>query len=119
MKLRIVLLALALACAACSADDPAPTPAGIAPDASVATKPTPPERVELTEPVAPPASTPDVAATEDAPPPAKIAFEIAPYGSFEVVTWDEAARRAAAGIADDRAPAELRRLRQELLARRR
>lgn len=116
MKSLTVLLALT--CAACTPDSPAPDVAGISPDRAAPTQPAPRAEVELSAPAAQ-APTPATTEAVVVAPSAKIVFEIAPYGRFEVVTWAEAARRAEAQITRENGQAELRRLRQDLLGRRR
>jgi len=112
-----IALGIAFACTACSGGDAVHSDAGVAPEHSLAVDAPPPAKVELATP--PALEMQPVDAPIAGAPPAKITFEIPPYGAFEVVTWDEAARRAEARLTRENAQAELRRVRQDVLGRRR
>jgi len=103
---------------ACDGSEPA-APSGVAPNASPSSSTDTRPAVELSAPLeATPQPTIETTPAVVAPAP-KITFEIEPLGRFEVITWDEAARRAEQNITPETAQATLRTLRQDLLGRRR
>lgn len=117
--MKFLALTACFVLAACGEAEPVAPPSGVAPDSSPKISTVTRPAVELSEPIEPtPAPTTEPIPVTTAPAP-KIAFEIDPLGRFEVITWDEAARRAEQKITVDTAMATLRALRQDVLGRRR
>lgn len=116
--MRIVILFALLAFVSCSDETPPLPSAGVGPDSTRAPV-APKSSVDLVEPIeSVPLEivepTPVVASA--AP---KIQFEIDPLGRFEVITWEEALRRAESKITAQTAEPALRALRQDILGRKR
>lgn len=115
--MKLVVLTACLLLAACDGAEPTTPPSGVAPDSSATAATVTRPAVELSEPLEPtPAPTPEPAALAPVRSPT-IVFEIEPFGRFEVITWDEAARRAEQKITPETAQASLRALRQDLFGR--
>ncbi|MBL8861062.1 MAG: hypothetical protein JNK02_03540 [Planctomycetes bacterium] len=111
-------LGLALVLLAACGEAPKTEPVGLGPEGLPSPLPSQPRPADLAEPGADrpapgPGEAPAGAQT------AQIVFEIEPLGRFEVVSWAEALRRAEGRITAGNAQDELRRLRQDLLGRRR
>ncbi len=117
--MKFVLLTMCLLLAGCDGAEPATPSSGVAPDSAPRSSTVTRPAVELSEPLEPtPTETSEPAPAAPIPAP-RIAFEIEPLGRFEVITWDEAARRAELRVTPETAQATLRGLRQDLLGRRR
>lgn len=115
--MRRCLGVAALLLSACGGGEPPPTVTGISPGDAAPTAPEAARPLVLEAPAEVPS-----APTEAAPAPAavtKTVFEVDPLGRFEVVTWEEAARRAETRIAAGNLQAEWNRLRAGIQGRRR
>ncbi len=118
--MKRALLLVCVAVGACGSEEPTPTPEPVSPRATLPMAEVEPRVLELAEPAAAEPVAPDAAAavTPEVPQ-ATIAFEIESIGQFEVVTWAEAERRAAAKIEADSFQSEMTRLRIDIANRRR
>lgn len=116
--MRHILVAAALGLSACWGAEPPPPTTGISPGDPVPASPEAARPLVLEAPAEIPSAPADAV-----PPPtvaaARTVFEVDPLGRFEVVTWEEAARRAEARITAGNLQTEVNRLRVEILGRRR
>ncbi len=110
MSARLVLVLGALFCGACAENPRAPVQ-GLSPEATARPGSVPAEpRTTLSAPPADPAP----AAAAPAPAEGVPAMEVADFGPIDLLTWDEARRRAQEQITAQNAAAELVKLRGEL-----
>jgi len=119
MKTILGLLGLLLLLVpACGGEAAAPPIEGVSPDAQLPSAQAAEAPLVLEAPTEP-APEPEETPAPPAGPPPKISFEIGDLGRFEVITWAEAERLAAAKVGPDTFQTEANRLRAEILGRRR
>jgi len=115
--MRRVVGVAALLLSACGSGEPPPAVTGISPGDVAPAAPEPARPLVLEAPAEP--SSPPAEATTAPVAVTRTVFEVDPLGRFEVVTWEEAGRRAEARIAAGNLQAEWNRLRAEIQGRRR